>query len=264
MTKVISEKFKEVSADALRNTTDFVLFMLAFGIGLGVSGRSTRGVHQAAKWAEGINVDSISRAIQHLKSKGWIKHNLELTTEGQKRLQTFIPKVRQYPKRWKGTWYLVSFDIPEKLAWKRNNFRTALLRLGFGKLHASLWISPYNFLGDVEAYCKTDRLDCYVILGTSKELGTRMSQDLADRVWKLEELNEGYAQWIVAHKKWKEDGDGDPEAHFGLVLDYSALLRRDPFLPSPLLPTPWYGDRAHKLFRTLAPIPVVEETRKSK
>lgn len=262
MVQIISERFKELSLGALKNTTDFALFFLAFGIGLSKNEYSPRGVFKAAQWAEGVNVDSIIRAIRYLKSKGWIKSNLELTLEGQKRLQTFIPAVQKYPQHWKGTWYLVSFDIPEKLAWKRNNFRTALGRLGFGKLHASLWISPYNFLGDVEEYCKTDRLDRYVILGTSRELGTRMSQELADKVWKLEELNERYAQWIMAYKKWKQEGSEDPEVHFSLVVGYSALLRRDPFVPRSLLPMPWYGDRAHKLFHILTPIPVVEEKMK--
>lgn len=259
MNTKIPEKFKELSGGVLRNTADAILFFAAFGIGLSKSEYSPRGVYKAAQWAEGINVDTVARAIKYLRSKGWLKGGLEVTDEGQQRLNTFIPEARKYPRRWNGTWYLVSYDVAETLAWKRTNFRNALLRLGFGKLHASLWISPYNFLGDAEEYCKTDRLDRYVILGTSKELGTRMSQELADRVWKLEELNGGYAQWIAACKKWKREESKDPEVHFSLVFGYSSILRRDPFLPRPLLPTPWYGDRAHQLFKTLAPIKVVEE-----
>lgn len=254
MTKLISEQCKEASLGVIKNATDLVLFLLAFGIGLSTSGRSSRGVYEAARFAEGVNVDRIQRALTHLKSKGWIKHDLTVCSEGQKRLNTFVPEVRKYPKRWKGVWYLVSFDIPEKIAWKRNNLRTALERMGFGKLHQSLWISPYNFLGDVEKYCKNEQLQKFVLPAISDKVGTRMSQELADQVWHLEQLNNGYHAWIREYEK----RNTDPEAQFKLIFEYSALLRRDPFLHKPLLPRPWYGDQAHKLFRKLAPLAIAD------
>ncbi len=244
MTKIISDQFKEISAGVLKNLTDTVLFMLAFGIGMSTTGRSVRGVHQAAQWAEGLNVDSIRRALDQLKSKGWIKRDLHVTREGQKRLATFIPEPRKYPKRWSGIWYLISFDIPERLSWKRTNLRASLRRMGFGMLHESLWITPYNFLGDAQEHCKAERLAEYVLPATSKEVGTRASKELANRVWKLEELNRKYAKWINACN----EGSADLEQEFELIFSYSALLRRDPFLPKPLLPSPWYGERAHALF----------------
>ena len=258
MNRKISEQFKEVSVGILKNTTDAVLFLLAFGIGMGFTGRSTRGVHEAIRWAEGVNVDSIRRALDQLKSKGWIKRDLTVTWEGQKRLNTFVPESRKYPKRWSGIWYLISFDIPERIAWKRNNLRTTLQRMGFGKLHESLWISPYNFLGDAQKYYKAEHLNEYVLPAISKEVGTRASKDLADRVWKLEALNNEYAQWIEEYKK----GSTDPEEQFKLIFTYSALLRRDPFLPKPLLPTPWFGERVHGMFKKLNPLPIVIEEKK--
>lgn len=262
MVKGIAEQFKEVSAGILRNTTDFVLFMLAFGIGLGVSGYSTRGVHRAADWAEGIDLDTVRRALDHLKSKGWIKRDLHVTREGQKRLTTFIPEPRKYPKRWSGIWYLVSFDIPERIAWKRDNFRISLRSMGFGKLHESLWISPYNFLGDAQAYCKAERLTEYVLPAISEEVGTRASKELADRIWRLEGLNNEYAKWIEGYIEGYKEGNADPEKQFRLILTYSTLLRRDPFLPRPLLPSSWFGERAHKLFQKLAPLTIVDASRK--
>lgn len=252
MNRQIPEQWKKLSRGVLKNTTDAVLFLLAFGIGIAGSGRTTTGVYEAARWAEGINVDRIRRALAHMKSKGWIKGNLMVTKEGQQRINTFVPEVRQYPKRWEGVWYLVSFDIPERLAWKRNNFRTALVCMGFGKLHASLWISPYNFLGDVGEYCKRECLARYVMLATSEKLGTRQSCELADQVWRLEELNAGYCEWIESYSK----DNTDPTVQFKHIFEYCALLRRDSFLHTALLPSPWHGERAHKLFQTIAPLQV--------
>ncbi len=254
MTKLISTQCKEISLDVIKNTTDLVLFILAFGVGISTAGRTSRGVHEAARWAEGVNVDMIRRAIAHMRSKGWIKRDLHVTCEGQKRITAFVPEVRKYPKRWSGIWYLISFDIPERIAWKRNNLRTSLRRMGFGKLHESLLISPYNFLGDAQQYCKAERLSEYVLPATSKEVGTRASKELADRVWGLNELNNEYRKWI----ELCEDGTTDPEEQFAQIFSYRALLRRDPFLPKPLLPSPWYGAQAHKLFQTIAPIKINE------
>jgi len=254
MTKLISQQCQDVSLGAIKNATDLALFLLAFGVGLSGSGRTTKGVYEAARWAEGVNVDTIRRAITHMRSRGWIKGNLMVTTQGQKRLNTFIPEARKYPKRWEGVWYMVSFDIPERIAWKRNNLRTSLGRMGFGKLHASLWISPYNFLGDVVKYCKSEQLQKFVLPAISDKVGTRQSCELADQVWHLEKLNDDYRTWIEEYKK----GIADPEQHFKLIFEYSALLRHDPFLHKPLLPSPWYGEKAHQLFKILAPLKIKE------
>ena len=247
MTQLISKQCKDISLGALKNVTDMVLFTLAFGVGLSVSGRSSRGVYEAARFAEGVNIDQIRRAITHLKSKGWIKRDLSITSEGQKRLTTFVPEPRKYPRRWSGIWHLVSFDVPERLAWKRNNLRSALRRMGFGKLHESLWISPYNFLGDVQVYGKEERIKDYILPAISKEVGTRRSKELAEQVWNLAELNENYRRLFEAHSVQKED----QQKLIKLIFTYSALLRKDPFLPVPLLPLPWHGKKAHEVFYSI-------------
>ncbi len=52
-----------------------------------------------------------------------------------------------------GKWRMLSFDIPEKLRNKRNQFRLSIKRVGFKKVQASLWACPY---------IKADQIDCII------------------------------------------------------------------------------------------------------
>lgn len=233
-------QIKAFSYNLLTTAADLALYLAAFGAGLMVSGRSTKGVHQAAHFAEGITLDTITRAIRTSREKGWIKDDLTVSYEGQKRLSSLLPQVRSYPRRWNNTWYLASFDVPRNLNYKRDCLRQECKRLGFGKLHDSLWISPQNFLGDILEHAKTARIEQYLIPAISKELGQARSRDLANQVWNLSETDFQYLKFINALAQGKP---ATPE----LFLQYTRALARDPFLPIPLLPEGWLGPQAHAL-----------------
>ncbi len=188
------------------------------------------------------------RAFRQLREKGYIKHDLSPTREGQKRLHVCFPQPRAYPPRWDNTWYLVSFDIPERIAYKRRLLREALRALGFAKLHESLWISPFKVLWDVRAYAKKEQLDFYIMLAISKEVGTERSQALAARLFKLEELNQGYAALL----RVVGSAPHNQEDIVSLIFQYYSLLTRDPFLPRPLLGDGWCGDKAHAWFKKIS------------
>ncbi len=239
MNTALSEKIKSQSLGLIKNTVDLCLFSLAFGLALSMKGKSTRAVHESMRFAEGITYDSLRRSFKHMRAKGWIKKDMTLTKDGQKRLNAILPQIRQYPKKWNSTWYVISFDIPELQKYKRNILRGILRKIGFGKLHESFWVSPYNFLGDIKDQVAHYKLTPFVIPATSKELGTRHSKELARTVWPLDEINNQYRECI---------SENDRENAQELLMKYMGVLHKDPFLPRPLLPEPWYGDRAHTIY----------------
>jgi len=195
-------------------------------------------VHQAASWAEGITYDSITRSLKLGREKGWIKRDLNISREGQQRLKALFPQPSNYPKRWGGVWHLISFDIPRTLNAKRDALRAVLKKLGFGKLHDSLWISPHPLLGDVMDHVASIKTEAYVLPATSQELGKKRSRELATQVWKLNELDLRYVKLLGAleqGKKTKEE----------LFFEYLSIVADDPFLPQPLLPEGFYGMQAH-------------------
>lgn len=189
--------------------------------------------------------DTVLRdAIYRAKKKGLVKEDLKLTEKGKKRLEKFLPQF--LPKEdWKGEWYFVIFDIPEKLKILREILRVNLKLLKFGRLQDSVWISPYNFFEKIETIIENYKLDSYVISGISDKIGKEDSQTLAERVWKLDKINQQYAELI---SEW-EKANGKERSW--LRFKYLAILREDPQLPKKLLPKDWLGGKARRLFHLL-------------
>ncbi len=244
MKRPLSHVFKERSKKFLTTVLDLSLFLIASPIMLSVASRNPHSIYQALECASELNYESLKRAWKRAREKGWIKGDLTLTKEGQARLGALLPQPRSYPRRFNGTWYLASFDIPQEKNQQRAALRGALKRLGFGKLHESLWLSPYNFLGDVARYLKQENLTRFVILATSKEIGTERAKILARRVWNLDALEMRYIEFLG---KAAREGDSDPF----LWCHYFAIVKDDPFLPLPLLGEHWRGLEAHALYRQI-------------
>jgi len=190
-----------------------------------------------------FNYLTIRNAIYRARSKGWIKNNLTLTERGISRLESFMPEYFDQEK-WNGNWYLVSYDIPEFKRKYRNMLRENLKKLGFGEMHASLWISPFNFLGEVEKIVKDYYLSPYVILSVSDKVGREESKIFAQKIWKLEELNVAYSNLIEKAKTAKKEK---------LIFEYLAILKKDPQLCKELLPENWLGEKAYLIFENCFP-----------
>ncbi len=247
----ISKKVLEISEGLLASLTDVVLVFLNFGYEMLTDPRFGRSLpYTMAKLdmrMQKINYLTIKRAIAYAGEKGWIKEDLEVTEEGQKRLKNIFPEYSS-PPRWDGSWYLVNFDIPEKLRRKRDILRENLITLGFGKLQNSVWISPFDFLGDVEKIVKELGLTTYVILAISNKVGREASKILAEKIWGVSEIQKEYQKFILEFER--KENPSPMEVFFR----YHSILRKDPRLPRELLPADWLGEEAYKLYSQLTKI----------
>lgn len=243
--KEISKKVLEITEGIFSSLLDLVLWNIFYFWELGPLGQPAKlrkAEFLAWRNLEKFNYLTLKRTIQRAKSKGWIKDDLTLTKEGKKRLEGLVPCY--FGKReWDGNWYLVSYDILEKMRIFRNILRNSLKRLGFGRVHASFWISPFNFLGEVEKIVKDYNLSPFVILAVSNKLGREESKYLANRIWKLEKINERYQKLIEKTKKEKPED---------LIFEYLAILYNDPQLPDELLPEGWLGEDAYLVFKNFS------------
>lgn len=239
-----NKKILEISEGLLRSLTDVILVFLNFGWEAFNDPRVGRSLpytlYKMDQRMQGINYLTIKRAIKNAIQKGWIK-KLEITEEGQKRLKNLFKEYSSPPK-WLGEWYLVNFDIPEKLRWKRDMLRNKLKEMGFGKLQDSIWISPFNLLAEVEKIINEYSLESYVILSISNRVGRIDSKKLAEKIWKTLEIQEEYQKFI---SEFEEKQNHSPiEATFC----YHSILEKDPQLPKELLPDDWAGDEAYELY----------------
>lgn len=190
-----------------------------------------------------LNSQTLRRALQRSLEQGWINKKLEITPRGQKRLEEVLPKYEKKPK-WNGKWYIVAYDIPESKKYLREILRHKLRELKFGQLHKSLFICPYNLLGDVEKIVKQYNLSSYVLLAVSDRLGREPSSELAERIWHLDEVNQNY-------KKYIEEVNSKKLSKQEALFKYLVALHLNPQLPKELLPEDWKGEEAHDIYKKI-------------
>lgn len=241
----LKKKVLEISEGLLQSLTDLILVFINAGYQSFIDPSFGRSLpYTLAKFdqrMQKLNYLTIKRAIKYAMEKGWIKEDLLPTEEGQKRLKGFFLEY-SLPPFWDGNWYIVNYDIPEKIAKKRDILRNNLIDLGFGKMQNSNFISPYNFLGDVEKVVKELDLEPYVILAISNKLGKESSKILAEKVWKISEIQKRYLEFIDEFEQ-KEN-----PSYFEVFFKYHSILKDDPRLPNDLLPSDWPAKDAFHLY----------------
>lgn len=120
----------------------------------------------------------IYNSLYYLKRQGLVKEAskngrkfLILTQKGQ--LEVLLSKARDKnpaEQNWDGKWRLIIFDIPEEAHDKRDKLRRILKEMGFIKLQASVFISPFPIAGSAVDYLKQSGLIEFIRFGRLDEL----------------------------------------------------------------------------------------------
>lgn len=178
---------------------------------------------------------------------------LRLTGQGVKRLEREFPMVGLQKKKWDGLWRIVIFDLPVTHNRLRDRLRGKLEELGFGMFQKSVWTTPYDLAWEISEFIKAQGLEEYVYVLVSPLEFIGSSKELAEKIWKLEELNNSHQELL---DWWEEKHHGLKENDFSLLAQkfcsqYLETVATDPFLPKELLPRDWEGDKARKLFKEL-------------
>jgi DNA-binding transcriptional regulator PaaX len=150
---------------------------------------------------------------------------------------------------WDGRWTLLTVSVPESRRADRHALRTRLGWFGFGPLRSGLWVS--TSAADVSAtLAELDLLDRAEVFRAEAFRWTDPAR-IAAEAWDLRAIAAGYEDFLG---RWAEGAFGhldDLSRRILLGAEWLLLIRRDPVLPSVLLPEGWPGTRAAALFRTL-------------
>lgn len=165
-----------------------------------------------------------------------------LSSKGKKKMIREFPLIYFQNRKWDKRWRILVFDIPEKSRNVRDTFRNKLRELGFSRLQDSVWISPHPIEEDVREYVKANDLEDFVFLFVSDRMAAGDTRKLVEEIWKIEDLNRSYKELIDKYKRDVLVGRQFTDCYY-------KLLMIDPFLPRELLPRPWYGDEARKVFK---------------
>lgn len=93
--------------------------------------------------------NDLRNLIYRLEKQGWIKYVdknnerfIKLTNKGK--LKALLSKIPTLQKGlWDGKWWIIMWDIPEESNFQRQHLRIMVKNMGFRKLQASVFISPY-------------------------------------------------------------------------------------------------------------------------
>lgn len=205
--------------------------------------------------------------IEKIEKEGEVY--IRLTTQGAKRITRDFPLLSFQKRKWDKKWRAAIFDIQEINRKLRDNLRQKLKELGFGMLQKSVFISPHDILQDFSEFIKYHGLGDVVYVFTTSNLAIGDVKAMANRIWKLDTLNERYKEVLEKGKEIenrhltkphdrgkmlndKSEGKGKGgELKRGLKNEYLRIVLTDPFLPKELLPSDWLGNEAKSLIKNL-------------
>lgn len=215
----------------------------------------------------GVSERAARSTLSRMKRRGWFLTRKEgresqyvITEEGQAILEEGDARIfeRSFTD-WDGTWHLIVYSLPEERRKERNELRKKLVWLGFGNLAPGTWVSPHGREEDVLAISRDLGVDEYVTVFTAE---TASDEEIVRQCWDLPGLEAEYEAFVeryrLEYERLKEemDGDGGPELaaescfkrRFWLTYDFQNFPRKDPNLPTELLPEEWVGHEARDLF----------------
>lgn len=259
--KILRKKLLRISNNLIGNVTDFILFSIFYGINI-VPGRTgyfgdIKAGEEADRSLIDINFKTIKRSFYELKRRGlinFVKRDLlkaeKISNDGREKLETIIP-VYQEKRTWDKRIYLVTYDIPTKKNWQRNQLRTFLKKLGCGYLQHSVWLTVYNPKALIKEFIESRKITGQILvsdLGPDGNIGGKDIKTLVEDVYDLVTLNDEYKIFMEQAKKTNRN---NKNAKQQLIFSYLSILNNDPQLPFELLPDNWVGDEAYLIFKTL-------------
>jgi len=181
---------------------------------------------------------------------------IRLTSQGNQRIVREFPLLSFQKRKWDRKWRFVIFDIQEVNKNVREGLRKKLKELGFGMIQESVFISPHDVIKDLFEFIENLKLGESVYAFETSTLAVGDLRELANKVWKLDALNEKYKYIAdkaqeIKNSHLTKSRDRVNSLNISLKSEYLGILIQDPFLPKEMLPSDWFGYEAKKLIKNL-------------
>lgn len=200
--------------------------------------------------------NALQTAVGRMLKTGQIARSIKngevvwkLTATGKNQLTRSFPLLKWQQSGWDGWWRIVIFDVAEKQRKIRDILRDKLVELGFGQWQKSVYVSPHDVASDMIEFLESVNLTKQASVFTAQELGPGQEERI-ERMWRLDKLNESYSKVIEEWEKVKEKSVNQKIVR-KIISRYLSAVETDPFLPASLLPKPWFGFQAQKIFKQL-------------
>ncbi|NCN59013.1 CRISPR-associated endonuclease Cas2 [Candidatus Roizmanbacteria bacterium CG22_combo_CG10-13_8_21_14_all_38_20] len=200
----------------------------------------------------------IRRALYSLIQQGLVDNSADrtitITKLGKTKARTKL-QLEVEPKPWKGKLYLINYDIPTKANSKRVMFQRLLLKHNAAMLQNSVYITPYNPSPIIQKFSKKYSLPGEILISILDIKSTFQTavevRSILWKVFKLEELNQRYAQFLDSYAGLSSESIQNKKLTLSITFQYASIRKDDPALPSQLLLERYLGFEATKLFHKL-------------
>lgn len=127
------------------------------------------------------------RAISSLKNKRLVKTYLkdeqefmEITENGKKKVLFYkLDEIKiKRNKKWDGFWRVAAFDIPERHRKARMALSRKMKEMGLLSLQKSLFISPFDFLDELDFIGEIFNVRKYIVYFTIKNFSDKNQENL--------------------------------------------------------------------------------------
>jgi phenylacetic acid degradation operon negative regulatory protein len=174
-----------------------------------------------------------------------------------KNLLTVLPQGRAItanfaePRRWGGTWSVLTWSIAGGSAAVGYRIRTSLRELGFAPLGTGVWVSPDEPNEDVAKLFLSFANATYTLFSASDAEASGSESPLA--AWDLTEIRSEHDAFLKLFRPaLKRKGAISPSQAFALrtrvIYRWFVIATLDPDLPAELLPSNWPRVAARQLF----------------
>ncbi len=205
----------------------------------------------------GVEEKATRQALMRTAADGWLlaertgrrtcwrltARGEQLLTEGTERIYGFTAARHA----WDGRWLLVLARVPESDRPARHRLRTRLTWAGFGSPAPGVWLSPdTSRLAEAEqVLADAGLLADSQIFRAERASGGRLAE-MAREAWDLDQIEQRYEEFIAGFAA--SAGADELPRLIELVHRWRRFPWIDPVLPAELLPDPWRGSVAAKLF----------------
>jgi phenylacetic acid degradation operon negative regulatory protein len=210
----------------------------------------------------GVEEKSARQALARSAAEGWLASlrqgrqvrwsltgpGRQLLTEGADRIYSFGRQQRHWDRRW----LVLIVTVPETKRELRHRLRTRLSWAGFGCPSPGVWVTP-NTGQEAEARRILDELG---LAAGAMSFAARYSsigseESVLARAWDLQQVAARYEAFIDEFACLNPAaGDETLIAQIRLVHEWRRFPFLDPQLPIELLPEPWTGTAAARLFHS--------------
>jgi phenylacetic acid degradation operon negative regulatory protein len=213
------------------------------------------------------NDSSYRSAIHRLKKEGLIAYRrtggrmpvLVLTEAGERSRSPACRRRPPWPTKWNGIWYLLTYDVPETSRPYRTTLRAFLKKKRMGWLQKSVCITPSDIRPEFDDLVKAGGLDEFAYLFESRSVLGRSTRDVVVKAWPMDRVERAQRWYLEVYKdnlKRLRSGSLDSGTLAVLAREelsaYVTVMEEDPFLPRPLWPHGYVGEKAWTFHRTFS------------